>query len=107
MPFERVWQADLWQDRDPTTLPQGSALIVAEVRYDPPITKAIYESAKLQEKECFQELNVQPLLSAVMLNGSYSICVFTAVVAEDVRSLYRKIGQPFQQVWKSTLVKPD
>ncbi len=106
MPFQRVWQADLWVDQEVANFPQGCSLIIAEVNYDPPLTKTIYESSKQQAADCFHELNVQHTFSAVSLDGIHSICVFLAATAEDVRSLYRKIGQPFQQVWKATLIQP-
>ena len=71
------------------------------------MTKAIYESSRRQAEGCFQELNVQHLFSAMAPDGTHSICVFSAASAEQVRSFYRKIGQPFQQVWKATLVRPS
>lgn len=106
MPFQRVWQAELWLNQDPSNFPQGCSLIIANVNYDPPMTKAIYEFSKQQAEGCFQELDVHHLFSAVSPDGTHSICVFSATSAEHVRSLYRKIGQPFQQVWKATLIRP-
>ncbi|MBD1846581.1 DUF4242 domain-containing protein [Cyanobacteria bacterium FACHB-63] len=105
MPFQRVWQAELWLEQDPSNFPQGCSLIIAEVKYDPPMTKAIYESGRQQVEGCFQELDMQHIFSAVSPDGTHSVCVFSAASAEDVRSLYRKIGQPFQQVWKATLIR--
>lgn len=106
MPFQRVWQTELWLDQDPSTFPQGCPLIIADVNFDPPITKAMYESGKQQAEGCFQELDVQHLFSAVSPDGTHSLCVFSATSAEQVRSLYRKIGQPFNQVWKANLIQP-
>lgn len=107
MPFQKVWQAELWSDLSPTNLTQASPLISAEVKYKPPLTKAGYEAEKHEGRECFQELNVQHLVSAVALDGTHSICLFTATSAENVRSLFRKVGQPFEKVWKVILIKPS
>jgi hypothetical protein len=106
MPFQQVWQAELWLDQDPSNFPQGCSLMIAEVNYDPPMTKAIYESSRQQVEGCFQELDMQHVFSTVSPDGTHSICVFSAASAEQVRSLYRKISQPFQQVWKATLIRP-
>ncbi|MBE9001386.1 DUF4242 domain-containing protein [Nostoc sp. LEGE 12447] len=107
IPFQRIWQADMWLEQNPTNLPQSCSLAIAEVNFDPPMTKTIYESSKRQAEGCFQELNVQHAFSAVSMDGTYSICVFLATTAEDVRSLYRKIGQPFERVWKATFIQPN
>jgi hypothetical protein len=107
MRFQRIWQADLWLDRNPTNFSQSCSLAIAEINYDPPMTKAIYESSKHKAEGCFQELNVQHAFSAVSMDGTHSICVFLAATAEDVRSLYRKIGQPFERVWKATFIQPN
>jgi hypothetical protein len=105
MPFQRVWQAELWLEQDPSNFPQGCSLIIAEVNYDPPMTKAIYESGRQQIEGCFQELDMQHIFSAVSPDGTHSVCVFSAASAEHVRSLYRKMGKPFKQVWKATLIR--
>ncbi|MEH2308564.1 nickel-binding protein [Nostoc sp.] len=107
IPFQRIWQADMWLEQNPTNLPQSCSLAIAEVNYNLPITKAIYESRKHQAEGCFHELNVQHAFSAVSMDGTYSICVFSAATAEDVRSLYRKVGQPFERVWKATFIQPN
>jgi hypothetical protein len=104
IPFQRIWQADIWLEQNPTNFPQSCSLAIAEVNYNPPMTKAIYESSKHQAEGCFQELNIQHIFSAVSMDGTHSICVFLAATAEDVRSLYRKIGQPFERVWKATFI---
>ena len=105
MPFERVWQADLWLEQDPASFPQGCFLVIAAVNYDPPMTKTMYEFSKQQAEGCFQEFKIQPAFTAVSLDGTHSICAFSATSAEDVRSLCRKMGQPFQQVWKAILIR--
>jgi hypothetical protein len=107
MPFQRVWQADLWVEQDPTSFPQGCSLVIAAVNFDPPMTKTKYELCKQQAEGCFQEFKIQPFFTAISLDGTHSICVFSATSAEAVRSLYRTISQPFQQVWKAILIRPN
>lgn len=107
MPFQRVWQADLWLEQDPASFPQGCSLVVVAVNHDPPMTKTRHEFSKQKAEGCFQELKIQPAFSAVSLDGTYSICAFSATTAEDVRSFYRKMGQPFQQIWKAILIRPN
>lgn len=107
MSFQQVWQAELWLDQAPTIFPQGASLVIAEVNYDPPITKATYEANKQQEEGCFHELNIQYAFSVVALDGTHSVCVFSATSAEDVRSLYRKVKVPFEKIWKATLIQSD
>ncbi|BAY35597.1 hypothetical protein NIES2107_75090 (plasmid) [Nostoc carneum NIES-2107] len=63
--FQRVWQAHLWLDREPINLPQGCSLVIAEVNYEPPITKAIDQESKHQAEGYFQELNIQQIFCAV------------------------------------------
>ncbi len=106
MPFQQVWPTQYWVDLDPTHLPQGSSLILAETVYDPPLTPAIYEAEKQQAAGCFQELNIQHAFSLVTLDGTRSVCAFVATTAEDVRSLYRKTNAPFEHVWKAILIRP-
>lgn len=105
MPFQRVWQADLWTPDTPPYFPQGAFLIVAEVSYDSPITKTFYTTMKHQAKGCLDELNIQPAFSMIALDGTHSVCVFSATSAEDVRSLYRKMRIPFNQIWKASLIQ--
>lgn len=106
MPFQRVWQADLWLAENPQNIACGTPLIVAEVNYDPPITKAIYETTKQRAKVCLDELNIQSAFSIIALDGTHSVCLFSAVSAEEVRSLYRKVRMPFERIWKGTLLQP-
>lgn len=106
MAFQQIWPAELWLDQEPTSFPQGASLVVAEVIFDPPMTKTHYDAAKYQAVGCFQELNIQPLVSLISLDGKNAICLFVSASAEDVRSLYRKINKPFKQVWKATLIQP-
>ncbi|QIR37184.1 DUF4242 domain-containing protein [Tolypothrix sp. PCC 7910] len=104
--FQRVWQAYLWLDREVAKLPQGYPLVIAEVNFEPPITKAIYEESKHQAESYFHELNIQQIFCAASCDGTRLICVFDAANAEDVRSLYCKIGQPVEQVWTGNLIYP-
>jgi hypothetical protein len=106
MSFQRVWQAEQWLDQEPTSFPQGISLVIAEVNFDSPMSKTHYDATKSQSVNCFQELNIHPLVSLISLDGKTAICLFVAVSAEHVRSLYRKINQPFEQVWKATLIQP-
>ncbi|NJP09584.1 MAG: DUF4242 domain-containing protein [Leptolyngbyaceae cyanobacterium RU_5_1] len=104
--FQHVWQAEQWLDQESTSFPQGVSLVVAEVNFDPPMSKTHYDATKSQAVNCFQELNIQPLVSLISLDGKNAICLFVAASAEHVRSLYRKINKPFEQVWKATLIQP-
>jgi hypothetical protein len=106
MSFQQIWSVELWLEQNPTSFPQGVSLVVAEVSFDPPMTKTHYDETKHQAVGCLQELNIQPLVSLISLDGKNAICLFVAVSAEDVRSLYRKINKPFKQVWKAILIQP-
>lgn len=106
MPFQRAWQAELWVPETPQRFPQGAGLIVAEVNYDPPITKTVYEATKRQFKSCLDELNIQSVFSIIAMDGTHSVCLFSASSAEQVRSLYRKVRIPFECIWKATLIQP-
>lgn len=106
MPFQKAWQAEPWVERDVQTLPPGTSLVVADVIFDPPMTKTRYDSTKDQAVNCLKELNVQPITSLIALNGRDSICLFIATSAENVRSFYRKLDKPFEQVWKAILIRP-
>lgn len=105
MPFQKVWAAELWLEHDPQSFPQSTALIVAEVNYDSPITKSFYEATKQQAKNCLSELNVQSAFSIIALDGTHSVCLFSAASAEDVRLLYRKVRMPFKHIWKAALIQ--
>ncbi|HEY9638994.1 MAG TPA: hypothetical protein V6C57_00845 [Coleofasciculaceae cyanobacterium] len=100
MPFQQILPAEQWLDQEPKSF-QHDCLMVAEVRYNPPITKSIYESQKQQAAGCFSELNIQYAWSVITLDGTRSHCMFSAACAEDVRSLYRKLNAPFDRVWKA------
>lgn len=106
MPFQQIWTANLWVAKDRQSLTQAAALMIAEVNYNPPITHTIHEATKHQAKSCLDELNIQSAFSIIAVDGTRSVCVFSASNAEVVRSLYRKIGMPFKQVWKATLIQP-
>ncbi|KGF71448.1 hypothetical protein DO97_19570 [Neosynechococcus sphagnicola sy1] len=106
MSFQQIYPAEQWFDQEPKSY-QDNFLIVAEVRYDPPLTKSMYESQKQQAAGCFHELNIQYAWSVLTLDGTRSHCVFSAACAEDVRSLYRKLNAPFDLVWKAILIQPQ
>lgn len=91
---------------DPQSFSEGVSLIVAEVNFDPPITRTDFEAIKRQAKGCLDELNIQPAFSIIMLDGTHCVCLFSATSAEHVRSLFRKVGMPFECVWKATLIQP-
>jgi hypothetical protein len=105
MPFQQVWPADLWVAKDPQSFSQGAALIVAESNFDSPMTKTRYEATRRQAKGCLDELNVESAFSIMTLDGMHSVCLYLASSAEQVRSLYRKVGMPFEYVWKATLIQ--
>jgi hypothetical protein len=81
-------------------------LIVAEVSFDPPKTKASFETNHPHVAHCLQELNLHPLVSLVTPGGKDSICLYLASTAEEVRSLYRKLDKPFKNVWKANFILP-
>ncbi len=106
-PFQRIWAAtDPWVATDLNSFAQDATLIVAETNYDPPITRTMVAEIKHQAKGCLNELNIQSAFSLLTLDGSHSACTFVASSAEQVRSLYRKVGLPFERVWKATLIQP-
>jgi hypothetical protein len=107
MPFQQMWATDQWVAKDPQSFSQGASLIVAETNYDPPITTTIIAEIKHQAKGCLNELNIQSAFSILTLDGTHSACTFSASSAEQVRSLYRKVGLPFKRVWKATLIQPN
>lgn len=104
IPFQQLWQTELWQDLDPATFAQGHPLIVVETNYDPPLTLQEYEANRDYREGCFREFDVQHLVSMPTPDGTRFVCVFAATTAEDVRLLYRKIDQPFEQIWKAIVV---
>jgi hypothetical protein len=106
MSFQQVWEADLLVAKAPQSFSQGAALIVVETNYHPPITPKIVGEIKDQAKGCLHELNIESVFSALTLDGTHSACTFSASSVEQVRSLYRKMGMPFEQVWKATLIQP-
>lgn len=106
MPFQSAWQVEAWVEEAIQALPSGVSLVITEVIFDPPMTKAVYDVAKKHAAGCLQELRVRPIVSLVTSDGKASICLFTATSAEDVRSLYRKLNQPFEKVWNATLIRP-
>jgi Protein of unknown function (DUF4242) len=104
--FPQVWTADLWVAKDPQSFSQGTSLIVAEINYNSPITLADYEAVKHQGKGCRDELNIQSAFSIIASNGTHAACVFSASSAEQVRSLCRKMGIPYERVWKASFIQP-
>jgi hypothetical protein len=104
--FQQVWTTDLWVAKDPQSFSQGASLIVAEINYNPPITLADYEAIKQQGKGCRDELNVQSAFSLIASDGTHAVCVFSAASAEQVRLLCRKMGIPYERVWKATFLQP-
>lgn len=105
-PFQKAWAADLWVAQAPQSFSQGAALIVVETHYDQPITKTMVEEIKAQAQGCLHELNIQSAFSILAADGSRSACTFSASSAEQVRLLYRKVGLPFERVWKAALIQP-
>lgn len=105
MPFQQIWQVQVWMQQDITTLPRDVSLIVAATTFDPPKTKANHDFNKPQVISCLQELNIYPLVSLVSLDGRDSLCLFSASTTEDVQSFYSRLGQSFKQVWKATFIQ--
>ncbi len=106
MPFQRAWQVELWVEVEVQALPSGTSLVIVEVIFDSPITKAAYDVSKHHAADCLQELQVRPVVSLVTPDGKASTCLFVATSAENVRSLYRTLNQPFENVWNAILIQP-
>lgn len=67
----------------------------------------LYEAGDPWVVACLQELQIDSLVSLVTLDGKDSICLFSAVTAEDVRSFYRKLNQPFKHSGKPAYFTPS
>ncbi len=105
--FERVWRAEILPGEEPNTTLSCKSLIAAEVRYEPPMTKEVWDIASQKALPCYRELEVRRFFSFMSPDGQQSICLFEASSAEAVRSVYRKVGIPFKQIWRSQLLNPD
>lgn len=105
-PFEGVWRAEIWSGEEPDTTLSCKSPVTAEIMYEPPMTKELWDIASQKAQSCFRELEVQRLFSLMSPDGKQSICLFEASSADSVRSLYRKVGIPFKQIWRSQLITP-
>lgn len=105
MPVQQMWAAEMWGEKNPQSFTQDASVIIVESNYDPPINKTMIEAIKYQNRSCMHELNVQSAFSVLSLDGTHSACAFSASSAEQVRSLSRKLGIPFERVWKATLIR--
>jgi hypothetical protein len=106
IPFRDTWQAELWLAKEPQHFSQGASLIVVDGHYDLPITKTNFETTKRQAQGGLDELNIQSVFSIIALDGTHSVCLFSASSIKQVRSLYQKIGIPFKHIWEGTLIQP-
>jgi len=106
MPFDRVWSSEIWITGQQTNPIEDKEPIVVEVTFDLPVTQEMCDTNKKQAEGCLSELGVFPTYSLVSMDGRRSICFFWASSAEDVRSLYRKVGMPFDRIWRAKLITP-
>ncbi|HEY9600880.1 MAG TPA: nickel-binding protein [Allocoleopsis sp.] len=104
--FERVWRAEILPGAESDTTLSCQSPIAAEVRYDPPMTKEVWDIASQKALPCYRELEVRRFFSFMSPDGKQSICLFEASSADAVRSVYRKVGIPFKQIWRSQLITP-
>ncbi|HEY9728347.1 MAG TPA: nickel-binding protein [Chroococcales cyanobacterium] len=68
------------------------------------ITKEVWDITSQKAQPCYRELEVRRLFSLMSADGKQSICLFEASSADALRSVYRKVGLPFKQVWRSQLI---
>ena len=71
------------------------------------MTKEVWDIASQKALSCYRELEVRRLFSLMSADGKQSICLFEASSADAVRSIYRKVGILFKQVWRSQLITPS
>ncbi|MEW6494065.1 MAG: nickel-binding protein [Cyanobacteriota bacterium] len=103
--FNRVWRAQIGSGLSNDTIDCLSP-VVAEVSYNPPVTKEQWEQAQQMAQPCFKELQICQLTSYLAATGEQGVCIFSAPSAEAVRNLYRKLGLAFDCVWRSRLFIP-
>lgn len=107
MPFEQVWTARPSGAWEPGSLPQGSRLVIAEVRFDAALGQEEQEGLQRTADECFQRVGAHRLTSFRTLDGAASVCLFDAPGAETVRRVYRGFALPFARVWPAVLLRPE
>jgi hypothetical protein len=105
MPFKSIWRAEVWlAAASDSVLPP--APIVSEVTYQPPMSREEWDVLLKQATVCCKERNIQRLFSFVVPDRTRSICLYSASSAEAVRSLYRKLEIPFDQIWRAQNIAP-
>ncbi len=104
--FGSVWHGEIWVTGKGEMPSEGKSLVAVEVTFDPPITPAMCDANKKRAEGCLSELGVYPTYSLVSADGRRSICFFVASSAEDVRSLYRTVGMPFDRIWRAEPIVP-
>jgi hypothetical protein len=102
--FERIWRAEILPGNGNGKVASGQSLILAETTYNPPMTPEQWEAVQQQAIACSAELGIKRLFSLAMPDGSRVICVFHTAHAELVRSLYRKLGYPFDRIWRADIL---
>jgi hypothetical protein len=82
------------------------AYLIAEYRYDPPLTdeQLNRESAALQP--CLQAHGVRRLRTYLAADRTRGFCEFEAADAESVREAYRSAKVGFKRVWQADLYGP-
>jgi hypothetical protein len=106
MPFQSIWRAEIWSAAaSDSSLPLESP-VVSEVIYEPPMTRQEWDAALQKAAICCNEQNIQRLFSFIAPDRTRSICLYKAASAEAVRTLYRKLGISFEQIWRSQILTP-
>ena len=102
--FKRVWRAEVssrFTDEKEMTC---SDPVVAEVSYNPPLTKEQWEQFQQKFQPNWQGLEVRHLVSYLASTGEHGVDIFAAPNAKTICNLYRKLGLVFDFVWESRLL---
>lgn len=83
------------------------SLIVVETIYRDPLHPADRASAIPKCWPCLVQHNVRWVRSILSINRHRMITEFNAPDAEAVRTLYRKLGISFDQIWTAESFTPD
>ncbi|MEB3332479.1 MAG: hypothetical protein VKI83_08315 [Synechococcaceae cyanobacterium] len=108
MPFEHVWAARQSGAWDARSLPQGSRMVVAQVRFEAPLlNEEQEEDLRRRADECFHRVDARRLTSFLSPDRSASVCLFDAPSAESVRGVYRSLALSTARVWPAVLLRPE
>ncbi|GAB4226671.1 MAG: hypothetical protein Kow00121_55020 [Elainellaceae cyanobacterium] len=103
-PFDQVWRAEIWMGTLVNPKLVCDSVIAAEATYRFPMTKELWDQGVQRARACAIELEVQRLFTLMSAKRQQSICLFNAASAETVRSFYRRVGIPFDLVWRADVL---